>query len=226
VPTALGAALLPSLARLAHAAPGEFRAMQTRVLSLLVVLGLPVMIAVMLLAAPLCHLLYGPDKFTALPPVLQVYALAILPMYIVTTMYQFLVAQGRQLIWSLFLLATVGLYVLFSVLLIPWTLHTLHNGTVGAVGATFLAEMCSAGFALALLGTNLLDWQTLGRIGRALLATAGMGVVLWLTRGLFLLIPLMAGTLTFIVLGGWLHILTPEEHDRLVGMVRRKLRRR
>ncbi len=226
IPTALGTALLPSLARLADAAPAEFRRMQARILGLLIVLGLPVSTLVILLASPLCHLLYGPHKFVALPPVLQVYALAIIPMYIVTTMYQFLVAQGRNGIWSLFLLATVGLYVLFSALLIPLTLRRMHNGAVGAVTATFLAESCSACFAIILLRTNPFNAESLGRIVRALLATAGMALAMWVTRGFFLLVPAVVGCLSFIALCVLLRILTPEEQARLVGFVRRKLRRR
>jgi O-antigen/teichoic acid export membrane protein len=65
------------------------------VLALLIILSLPVMTSIIILAAPISHLLYGTKAFVDMPLVLQISALAIMPMYLVTTMYQFLVAQNR-----------------------------------------------------------------------------------------------------------------------------------
>ena len=63
----------------------------------------------------------------------------------------------------------------------------------------------------------------MSRIGRALLATAGMAVVLWLTRGWFVVFPAMLGLLTFVLLAWLLRTLTVEEQEKLVAQFRRKL---
>jgi O-antigen/teichoic acid export membrane protein len=225
VPNAIGMALLPSLARLASASATEFRTTQLRVLSLLVTLALPVTAVMIVLAHPISHLLYGAKNFTEMPLVLQVYALAVLPMYLVTTLYQFLVAQNRGRTWTGVLLLTVGLYALFSALLIPIARDRLHNGAVGAVGATVLSETFSVIFAFALLKNSPFDGPTLGRILRALFATACMAGVMWLTQSLFVLIPLTLGFLTFGLLAWFLKVLGAEEQAKIVGLVRRKLRR-
>ena len=107
IPTALGMALMPSLARLGEEDKEQIGGLQERVMVLLIVLGLPLMTLVMLLAEPLAHILYRksgsigiPADFLMVPMVLRIYALAIIPMYLVTALYQFLVAQNRGGIWT------------------------------------------------------------------------------------------------------------------------------
>lgn len=225
VPNAIGMALLPSLARLAEASAEEFRATQLRVLTLLVALALPVTAVMIVLAGPISHLLYGTHNFVEMPLVLQIYALAVLPMYLVTTLYQFLVAQNRGGTWTGVLMLTVVLYALFSVLLIPIARDRLHNGAVGAVAATVLSEAFSVGFAFLLLKNSPFDGPTMGRIFRVLLATAGMAGVMWLTHDWFVLIPISLGLATFGLLAWFLKVLGAEDQAKIVGLVRVKLRR-
>ena len=242
VPTALGTALLPSLSRLAGSSPAEFQRVQGRVLSLLIILGLPMMAGVFLLARPLSLLLYGPTKFVDMPQVLQLYALVIIPMYVVSTMYQFLVAQNRNALWTGFLASTVGIYALSSVFLIPFCRVHFHSGAMGAVGATLIAETCSMIFSLILLKANPFSAETLGRIVRAIVATAGMSLAVLAVLAVFRLTPAalqntapilllmliissLVGGLVFAGLCWALHVLTEDEQQRVVGFVRRKLGR-
>jgi len=242
IPTALAFALLPSLARMAEADPQRLQATQNRVLCLMIILGLPVTTLVILLAEPFCRLLYG-NKFLALPLVLQTRALALIPIYIVTTQYQFLVARNKNGIWSLFLMGTVGLNALFCLILIPLALRMGYTGAVGTAGAQFLAEFCTVIFALSLLKANPLTTETRGRVGRAALATAGMGLVVWLLRqslagvsmgagvprwltlALMVVLPALAGLAVFSALAWMLRVLTPEEQTRIVNLLQKKFRR-
>jgi O-antigen/teichoic acid export membrane protein len=242
VPTALGTALLPSLARMADYAPQEFRRVQSRVFCLLIILGLPVMVSVMLLAKPLSVLLYGPNQFVTMPETLQVYALALLPMYIVSIMYQFLVAQNRNALWTYFIGASVGVCALLCTLLIPLTIRLFQNGAIGAILSIVITETLSAVCAFALLRTNPFTTETTGRIIRALLAAAGMAGILWGMRLLaaqaplsmqqngfflfpYLIVSSLLGLATFVVLAWLLRALAPEDQEKFVGLVRRKLRR-
>jgi O-antigen/teichoic acid export membrane protein len=224
VPNALSMALLPSLARMADAGTSEFRQTQSRVLVLLLVISLPVMTAIIFFSEPISHFLYGTTKYVDMPLVLKVYALAIAPIYIVSTMYQFLVAQGRGAVWTGFLITSVGLFVVFAALLIPYTLRVYQSGATGGAGAIFLAELCSTGFALALLGNNPFRGKMLRRIIAALLATGGMGAALWLTRSVFPLLSFALGILVFAILAWILRVLLPEEQERM-RMLLRRLRR-
>jgi polysaccharide transporter, PST family len=229
IPAALGLALLPSLARAAESDQEEFKRKQRRVLGLLMVMGLPVTATVIVLASPFCKLLFGPDKFVALPAVLQVSAWAIIPLYIVSTMYQFLVAQNRNGIWVFFMVGTAGLYCVLSSILTPWTLHRYGNGVLGAAASTVIVEVCSAVCAFILLRTNPLNAELIGRLVRAGLTTAAMASVMYLTRHMFILVPVVLGFGVFVLGGWWLHILSPDEERRVTAMwqsVLRRVRRR
>ncbi|MCS6777626.1 MAG: oligosaccharide flippase family protein [Chloroherpetonaceae bacterium] len=224
IPTAIGMALLPSLARLAEVGEAEFRQLQSRVLILLMVLALPITTTVMVLARPISHLLYGAHAFQDMPAVLQMYALAILPMYVVTAMYQFLVAQNRGGTWTRFLIASIGIYSLIAWFLVPYTEHTFRSGAIGAVLATCFSELLSVVFAFILLQNNPLNAETLSRLFRALVATLGMVAVMRLTQNLFLLIPVVLGFITFALLAWVLRVLTPEEQQKVTALIRRAFR--
>ena len=246
VPTALGAALLPSLSRMAQAGQEEFKKMQTQVLSLLILLGLPMTVGVMLLARPLSLLLYRAhegSEFQSMPLTLQVYALIIIPMYVVSTMYQFLVAQNRNGLWSGFLVASVGLCAASGMFLIPYFRDHYQAGAIGAVAAILVAETASMLFAFLLLKTNPFDRETLSRVFRAWLAASAMAVVIFFILHLFYLLPgnlqeapltlllelflcAALGAGTFAVWGWILRVLSPEEQEKVTRLVRRKLVRK
>jgi O-antigen/teichoic acid export membrane protein len=203
-------------------------------LNLLIVLSLPMTVGVILLAAPLCHALYGPHKFTQLPLALQYTALTILPLYIVSTMYQFLVAQNRNAIWTFFMIGTALVYAASSWMLIPMTLRVFHNGIVGAVMGTVIAEGASALCALVLLKANPFNRESVNTVVRALFATAVMGLAVWFTReALHSAPPLLTlvagagvGTTIFLTATFLLHILPAEQEQRLRALIASKLSRK
>jgi O-antigen/teichoic acid export membrane protein len=226
VPTVLSAALLPSLSRLAQADAAEFRRMQLRVLSVLIVCGLPVTVGILILAGPLCHLLYGVHRYLLLPVALQYTALNILPLYIVTTIYQFLIAQNRNSVWSMILISTLVINVGLSWFLVPIMMHAIHNGIAGAFAANAIAEWISVIGAFILLRNNPLTSEMLGRTGRGMAASVLMAGAIWLTRGFFVLIPAALGSATFIVAAYVLHALPPQEQALIIDTLKRKLGRR
>lgn len=226
IPTALSMALLPSMARLADESPVRFRAMQHRVVSLVVVLALPVTTSFLLLSTPFTRLLYGPTKFLDMPAVLHVYAFTAIPVYMNTLLYRFLVAQRKNGIWSYFLAGTVVLNAVLCVALIPLTTRLYRNGGIGAALACLIAEVCTVACAFVLLRTNPLTRETLGRIFRSMVAAVGMGIVMWGTRHWFVTIPAALGLGTFILLGWRLQVLSEDEQRKLVALFHRKILRR
>ncbi len=225
VPVALGTAMLPSLARIADLDKAEFRKMEERTLVVMIATSLPVATMVFLLAHPLCRIIFGPKLLQGVPDVLQISALNMLPLYISTVFYRFLVAERKNLVWSLFLFGTVVLNGVLCWFFIPYTReHGWHNGAVGAVGASLVAECATMLFAFMLLRLNPFNKETLGRVIRAVLATAVMGLVIWKTRELFLLIPVILGSVTFIGLAWALKVLGAEEQEKLVFMIRKRLK--
>ena len=225
VSAVVGAALLPAISRLATQDPARFQAAQTRVFGVLVIAGLPVMAGAIVLAHPLCRLLYGSTRFVGMAPVLQCCALAVIPLYIVSTMYQFLVAQRKNLQWTRYLITTYGIAALASLLLIPLTKSLWGNGAIGAALALAFSETCGAIFAFYLLRTNPFAQGMGWRITRALGATLLMAGVMWVTRDLFVVIPAVLGTVVFVGAAWLLRALPAEEQALIVSVFLKKLGR-
>ncbi len=225
VPVAIATAMLPSLARLADANRKEFKIMQQRTLVVMVATSLPVATMVFLLAHPVCHLLFGHKLLAGVPRVLQISALNMLPLYLSTVFYRFLVAERKNGVWSVFLTGTVVLNGVLCNYLIPMAHTRLHNASMGAAASSLIAECCTMVFALILLKMNPFNSDTLGSIVKTVLATAIMGAVIWKLRNVFVLVPATVGMGVFVVLAWKLKILGDEEQAKLTELVRRKLGR-
>jgi O-antigen/teichoic acid export membrane protein len=225
LPVAIGTALLPSLARLADVNPDDFRRMQSRMLSLMIAMGLPVATLIFLLAFPFTRLLYGQEKFLAVPVLLQLYALMIIPLYINTTLYRFLIAQKKNAVWSGFLGGTVLMHVVFSFLLTPLAMRWTRFGQLGVLASNILAEIITVIFAFILLRSNPLNRETAEKILRSLLATALMAGAVWLTRSLFILIPALLGVATYLVSAYYLKVLGEEDQRKVVEIFRKRFQR-
>jgi O-antigen/teichoic acid export membrane protein len=114
-------------------------------LMILLVLGLAVTFGLLLLAAPLVRLLYG-TQYAESVPVLQVLALAVLPMYLNYLLTHTLIAMDRPWLFAYFTLAALVVNVGANLLLIP------SQGILGAAWATVATELllfvlCAAGVA-------------------------------------------------------------------------------
>lgn len=243
IPVAMTSALLPSLARMADSDPAAFNRTKLRVLGLLVVLGLPVEVLMIVLGPTLCQFLYSKGKFIEMPLALQTISLAIIPMYIVSSMYQFLVAQGRAAVWSRFLASTVVIYGITAALAIPVCVRLFNNGPMGGGVATVVAETASAIAAICLLKVNLFDRDLRARMARAILAAGIMALAMLgalkgvetilpmeneIALALRLAIPGAIGVVTFAGLAWALKVLYPQDQEKLAGMLMKgfgKLRR-
>jgi O-antigen/teichoic acid export membrane protein len=238
VPTVISAALLPVLTRKADMDPRSFAQAKIRVLVVLIVSCLPIMTGVALLAEPLCHVLYR-GKYVHVPQALQMGVLLLLPLYVINVIYQFLVAEKRNGIWSFVLLGTVILNTALAWFLVPYTEHRYHNGIAGATIANTIAEFAAMGFAFTLLKVNPFDPALLFKVLKGLVATAGMAGVMWMTRlwlirlplsymlsnTLQLVVPALLGTGVFLALAGLLRAFPPQEQEMVVSAIQRKLRR-
>jgi O-antigen/teichoic acid export membrane protein len=226
LPTAIGYAILPFISRLADADSEEFRVMQKRVLSVMIILGMPVATALYVLADPICLLLYGPNKFRDLPLVLQAVSFNIIPLYVSSTLYKFLVAKRKNAVWSLFMLGTTALNWAGCHLLIPIAVRRFGNGAVGVIASVVIAEVVTIVMALMVLRTNPVDGGMLVRIGKTVAACAIMAGAMLLLRGQFVLIPLIAGGAVFTALLFLFRLLGAEEQEKLVQLFATKFRRR
>ena len=224
VPTAIGSALLPSLARLADTDAAEFRRLQQRVLVVMIVLGMPIALLAFLLADPFCRLIYTKPEFHSLPVAVKFCGLSVVPLYVTTILYRFLIAKRRNAVWGLFMLGTVVINTLLCRLLIPLMQQAphVHSASAGAILAFTVAETCTMFMAFALLGINPLNRETLGRLGRALLAAVAMAGAMWLTRSLFFVLTALIGIGVFGVLIWKMEALGRDEQQQIGALAARK----
>ncbi|MEP6754084.1 MAG: polysaccharide biosynthesis C-terminal domain-containing protein [Chthonomonadales bacterium] len=225
LPTALGFALLPSLARMAEVGGDEFKDMQRRVMGIMIVMGLPVGVMVFVLAESFTHFLYGYNKFQGLPQALQACAFNLIPLYISSMLYQFLVAQKKNAIWSIFLLVTVGINYVCAIFFVPYTVRVYGNGAIGAILALVVAEVCTTIMAIIVLKNIPFNKEIILRVGRAILATFLMFLVLWPLRKMFILIPFTLGGTVFVLAAWKLHVLGKEEQQKLITIISKGIRR-
>ena len=224
VPTAIGAALLPALSRLADTDAEEFDRLQQRILVVLIVMGMPIVLLALMLADPFCHLLYGKAQFQTLPLVIKFCGLSVIPLYVTTILYRFLVAKRKNAIWGLFMLCAVILNLALCRVLIPWAQNApgIHSAPVGATLAFTIAETFSMIMSFALLKVNPLNRETLGRIARALIAAGAMAGVMWAARGLFFPITGALGVGVFGWLAWKMQTLGRDDQQKLGELVSRK----
>ena len=195
-PSAVAQALLPTAVRVVELKGDRFKAVQTRIMMSVIVVGAYMSIIFLILSKPIVMLLYG-AKYPDLPLQLQFSAAMIIPLYLTTTLYTFLVAMNKNKIWSFFLLGTVIINSAAAWFLIPACKSYLHNAGVGAVLATTIAESMTAIFALVLLKSPIFAGKNLVAFLKLAFSCLVMGLCVWAARDLFLLIPLVLGSLVF-----------------------------
>lgn len=218
-PAVLAPALLPMIARVADSSRAEFAQLQVRILGLLIAVGVPVSVLFFQLAHPLSLLIYGPHRFAEAPLALQMCALNIVPLYLVSMLYQFLIAQDRTGLWTWFLLGTVLLNWLACLVLVPWMERAQHNPSAGAALASFIAECGTLLAALITLRIRIAHPEIVSRVARATVAGFVMFGAMWLTRGLFLVVPAAAGVLAYLVMAWIVRLLTPDERAMIASRV-------
>jgi O-antigen/teichoic acid export membrane protein len=137
VPSVVLAATFPLLAQAAGAVSlrrGELREVLGQTLGLLALLGAGAAFVLITVAVPLVGLLFGPE-YAAAAPVVQLLALACLPMYINYGLTHALIAVGKPNLYAAFTLVSLFMNVGANLALIP----TLGIG--GAAISTVVTEV-------------------------------------------------------------------------------------
>jgi O-antigen/teichoic acid export membrane protein len=214
VPTILSTVLLPRLSRAFRDGHRAFAAEARPALEVTLIFSLPIAVGCALVARQGIWVLYG-GTFLPAAPVLSVLALCVPATYLNTLANQVLIAANRQLAWTKIMVWAAVANPVINLALIQLTQSRLHNGAVGAALALLATELGMAAAALVLM-PNILTGRSWLRVARSAVATAGMGVAVWLVlphAGLF--VQVGTGLVSFTALGLLLRILSPEEMAEL-----------
>jgi O-antigen/teichoic acid export membrane protein len=176
---------------------------------LVLIISVPIATATALVAAPLIHAVYGP-QFAPAVPVMIILAVCVPPIYMNIILGAILLAARRQRVCTITMVAAAFVNPLFNLVLIPLTERRFHNGAIGAAISLVLTEVLMDG-VFALANRDVFDPRVFKRCALVCLASAGMGVMAYLTRALGTPISLAAGFVTLGILAVMLRILGRQE---------------
>lgn len=218
IPTILYTAWLPKLVGAYGVSHDELRRSAKLPIEVVTSLSLPIGIGAALIAAPLITLLYG-SAYQPSIPVFMVLALTAIPMYANITISQLLIAANRQGTWMRVLAVASIVNPALNFFLIQLFQARSGNGALGAALSLLVTESL-----MAVYGTfavrRLVTAETLGRLARVAVATAGMAVVVWMAArnlpfggrgGWGLLVQVVAGAASFLLFALLLRVLTREQ---------------
>jgi len=166
---------------------------------MLLMLSVPIGLGVMVIAKPLVVLLFGAE-FAPSGPVLAVMGLVLLLTYQNMLLGQFVISTDRQNRWTVVMAVAALATVPLDLLLVPWCQRLFGNGAIGGAIAFVITET-----GMAIAGLRMLPRGSLGRANlwsgvRILAAGLVMAAAAWLLRGYFLLLPVAAGAVIYLLL--------------------------
>jgi O-antigen/teichoic acid export membrane protein len=180
VPQTLMDPVFPALAQIAHENIDRLGAAATKAYKMLAVVGTPVTVGMVVLAAPIIRSTI--PGFEAAIPVLQVLALGILFLFVNNVFLYTLNAMGRQRDSTQLAAMSLAVNLVLNFILIPMP-STVYGGYMGAAWATVLTEVALFAGGWYLLRKHLFALPILSSLkgilpAGALCAAAMTGIVL------------------------------------------------
>jgi O-antigen/teichoic acid export membrane protein len=196
IPTIVVTVIFPALSA-ATKDTRAFASIARRGLHVIALVSTPMALGIMLLPDKIVHLLGYPVNFdnSVVPLILLAphLPLAAIDVMIGTVLN----ARDRQRQWAMTGVAAAILNPLLNLIAIPYAQTHWGNGAIGAAAITTFTEVFMLIGGVRLLPRGVFGIATITDIGKCLLATATMGVVVWLTRDLPIAVPVAAGAVVY-----------------------------
>ena len=206
----------PMMARFSAQTPDRLSRLNDQSLRYLGMLVLPMGVGLFLLAPQIVELVYG-SRFQPTALVLRLLSPVLVFMFLNVPSARVMLVKDHQGMNTLFLFFSAVLNIGLNLTLDP---------RLGAQGAA-IARLCS--FSLNFLLTYLfvkyllLPSNLLGLLSRPLLATLGMSGIVWILRGQFVLMTIIAGVISYCVILWFVGGITQEDLNMLrSALMRRK----
>jgi O-antigen/teichoic acid export membrane protein len=218
IPGILMQAVFPALSRSHHNAAGSSVQFVRHSFHWLLLLGVPIGLGLVVVSDSLVVLLYG-DQFVRSGPVLAVFGVVLIFMYLNTMLGWSLIAMDRQRAWVIVMAIATVATIPLDLVLIPFSQSAYGNGAIGGAIAYIVTEG-----AMTVIGLRLLPAGTLRRSdflfsARVVVAGLGMAVLAWAWRDNVIAVPVVTGLVAYPVLLFVFRAIPEEElvMARLVG---------
>ncbi len=177
---------------------------------LILVISVPMAAGTAMVASPLIHAVYGPG-FARAVPVMVILGFCIPPIYMNIMLSQVLLAEKRQVVWTVVMAGAAVVNPLLNLVLIPLTQTRYGDGAIGAAVALVLTELLMDMVGVIIVGRRVFDRKTIRRFVLAVAASAAMWAAFYAARPIGAPIALCAGVATLTALVVALRIPTSDE---------------
>jgi O-antigen/teichoic acid export membrane protein len=224
IPTTFTTSLFPALAQLHEEGSDGPHHLLARSVRSILLLAVPMGVGTIVVADQVATKVLGSD-FDGSGPVLAMFGLVLIIMFQTILFGRFAFAIGRHRMYITAMLVAAVVTIPLDLLLVPWTRDRFNNGAIGGALTYVITEGMLLVVAVWKLAPQLLDRVTAVRVVKITVAGAALFAASWPLRDQFLALPVLAGTLAYLVAVVVLRI--PDHEERY--MIRRlweKLRAR
>ena len=220
VPTILLSSLLPVIGRMHIEDPLGLRRLVDRAFSSLVLVGVPMGLGTVVIAKPLCLLIYG-ERFRQTGDVLAVMGVVLIFGFCTILFGQVAIATGRQRFWNSLMAFAIVTSIPLDLVFVPWMERTKGNGAIGG-GLSYLV---TEGIMLVLgawqIAPQVLARQSLVRVFKIVIAGALMFMAAWPWRDRFIGVPVLVGALVYSATVAAFGVITEDERERVRTLLAR-----
>lgn len=217
VPTILMATLFPVLGRVHSLDEAAATDVVRRTFSALVPIGVAVGFGTVVIAEPVCVLLYG-EEYRRSGAVLAVFGLMIPFIYSTMVVATVAMATGRRRFWNTVMVVAVVATIGLDIVLVPLTDRLFDNGAIGGAASYVLTEAGMLAIGMWKIVPVTRSARSLVRIAKTVFAGALMVAAAWPLRGLFVAVPTAVGAAVFLSAAVALGIPTDEERAAIRQM--------
>jgi len=177
LPFIFSTAVFPVLSRLWIKEEGGLVRTTQKSLELIILAAIPISIFVFVFSEQVIQFLFGLKEYSLSVPVLQIFSVTLILVYLDFILVNAVIASDRQRRWSIIALIAVPLNLVLNYLLIPYTQTQYGNGGLGAASTTFITESFIIINALMLVPKDILS---LFRPGVPIKGLAA-GILMWIS---------------------------------------------
>ena len=161
----------------------------------ILVAGIPMSVGVYYFSEQIIRLFFGLEQYGASIPVLQIFSVGLLLVYVDMILATVIVAADKQRQWSVVAFIAVFLNISLNYFMIPYSQSRMGNGGIGAAVATIITEFFVMMSAIMLLPRAAYDGSDVRVPLKGFAGGVVMAVSIWCMKqaGAFWLIQAVVG---------------------------------
>ncbi len=214
IPTIVGTAFFPVVARMHAADEREATHWFGKVFDTMLLVSLPAGIGLAVIAQPLVDLVLG-EEFSGAGPVLSLLGIMLVFTFHTMLIGQYAVATGREVSMYVTVFCAALATIPLDLLLVPWADRTFDNGAIGGAVSYIVTEVVILGTALLWIAPGIVRRSTLERILKCAVASLAMAAVALVLRDLPIIVPVLSAMLVYFGSIVALRTLHPDELERV-----------